>query len=555
MGLFNSEMTPEKAIEMLGSDKEAKVEKGAEFFTASGNAYVPFMIESFQSAVLQADRSKRHQNEALNLYRLLCTAEISADLCPPFLKALTSAPNVLDLDLSVLPINVVEKGYAILESLLLTGDLEQKKKTIPFLNMIPLTPSVLSILASFLNRESGFAEDALALISSTKGTDFSPVSDALYKMLDHYPLGDSVMKIIPELGPGLPPNLEILGEYLGDFNSMVQKRAVKVAVSLAEDNGSIYELLETAILADESGRTYILESLEKKEYISPRQMDLVWMILVHSSSQLTEERGMKFFARLGDPIRPLILYYAQNGTSKEIVCAFKCIGYMKENGARICTELLPVYLNNDSLLFEKAGYSSFSHIAGLMKLYCSHNQMAFALAKKMRDYCVARELDTPTEVMALLGPEDLADVIEWSFKRIFDSYGIGYSSAYVDDMMAGILELVGFDKMIMNSFIKAIGYSYSFDSGENCPVLSHKETAASINRLRSANTPATSNLLHLVSRKKDLDIVQTDSNGTEISSFKLSFEEHRKLASDELERRGFPAYRPTNYLKIRQPLP
>ena len=555
MGLFNSEMTPGKAVEMLGSDKEAKVEKGAEFFTLSGNEHVPFMIESFQSVVLQAARSKKHQNAALNLYRLLCTAEIPTDLCSAFLKALTSVPNELEFDLSVLPLYVVENGYAVLESLLLTGDLEQKKKTIPFLAMIPLTPSVLSILSSLLNRESGFADDALVLLSSTSSPDLSPVSEALYKMLDLYPLGDSVTKLIPEFGSRLPPNLEILGKYLVDFNSMVQKRAVKVAVPLAEENSAIYELLEKAILADESGRTYILEALEKKEHLSPRQMDLVWLVLVHSSSQLTEERGMKFFARLGDPIRPLVLYYAQKGTVEEIICALRCLMYMKETGMRSCMELLPVYLNDDFLLFETAGYASFSHIASLMKLHCSHEQTAFALAKKMRDYCVSHELETPTEVMALLGPEDLADVIEWSFKRIFESYGIGYSSAYADDMMSGISELVGFDKVILNSFIKAIGYSYSFDSNENRPIISHKETAAAINRLRSANTPATGNLLHLVSRKRDLDIVQTDSIGSEISSFKLSFEEHRKLASDELERRGFPAYLPTNYLKVKRPQP
>ena len=555
MGLFNSEMTPGKAVEMLGSDKEAKVEKGMEFFTASGNAQVPFMIESFQSVVSQAARSKKHQAGALNLYRLLCTADIPADMCSAFLKALTGAPKDLEFDLSCLPLYVIENGYAALESLLLTGDLEQKKKTIPFLEMIPLTPSVLSVLSSLLNRESGFAEDALDLISSADCADLSPVSDALYKMLDLYPLGDSVMKVIPELGSRLPPNVKILEKYLGDFNSMVQKRAVKVAVPLAEEHGDIYELLKNAILADESGRAYILEALEKKEHISPRQMDLVWLVLVHSSSQLTEERGMKFFARLGDPIRPLVLYYAQNGTSKEIICALKCIGYMREAGARICAELLSVYLNDDSLLFETAGYASFSYIASLMKQHCSHDKTASALAKKMRDYCVSHELETPTEVMALLGPEDLADVIEWSFKRIFESYGIGYTLTYVDDMMAGISNLVGFDKAILNSFIKAVGYTYSFDSNENQPTLSHKDTAAAINRLRSVNTPATCNLLHLVSRKRDLDIVQTDSNGTVISSFKLSFEEHRKLALDELERRGFPAYLPTNYLKIQRPQP
>jgi len=216
-------------------------------------------------------------------------------------------------------------------------------------------------------------------------------------------------------------------------------------------------------------------------------------------------------------------------------------------------ELLSVYLNDDTLLFETAGYPVFSYLAGLLKENCPEAATTPALAKKMRDYCVRENLETPTEVMALLGPEDLADVIEWSFKRIFDSYGIGYSTGYADEMMAGISELVGFEKATLISFIKAIGYSYSFDSSENKPVLAHKDTAAAINRLRAINTPATCNLLHLVSRKKDITVSQKDATGAEVSSITLSFEEHRRLAIDELERRGFPSYAPVNYLKVQKP--
>jgi hypothetical protein len=155
--------------------------------------------------------------------------------------------------------------------------------------------------------------------------------------------------------------------------------------------------------------------------------------------------------------------------------------------------------------------------------------------------------------MALLAPEELSDVIEWSFKRIFDSYGIGYTAKYTEEMLSGISDLVSFEAAVMNSFIKAIGFAYNYESGENKPAVSHKETAAAINRLRSANTPATSNILHLISRKRDLEVTQTDPSGAVISSFTLSFEEHRRLALDELERRGFPAYNPVNYLKQEKP--
>jgi len=533
---------------MLGSDKELKVETGIEFFKSAGSEHVPVMIESFQSSVSQAARSKKHYNIALNLYTLLCAARIPSDFCPVFLKAIASAPSTLELDLSALPGYVVENGYGYLEKTLREGDVNQKKAILPLLELLSLPPSILPVLASLLNRESGFAENALTLLLQVDG-DLSPVSRAVYEMLDLYPLGDSAMQVIPLLGPRLPPDLKTLDKYLMDFNSMVQKRAIKAAVPLAEINESVYALLTKVILADESCRTHILEILEKKERLLPNQMDLIWLILVHSSSPLTEERGMKFFARIGEPIHPLILYYAQNGTSAEIVCALKCIRYMKEDGARLCLKLLSVYLNNDPLLFGVAGYASFSYLAGAVKQYCPHEQSAPALAKKMRDYCVRQNLDTPTEVMSLLGPEDLSEVIEWSFKRIYDVYGIGYSSKYVDEMMAGISNLVNFDNATALSFIKAVGYAYNFDSVENKPTISHKDTASAINRLRSVNTPATSNLLHLISKKRDLAVTHTDASNAEQSHFVLSFEEHRRLALDELERRGFPSYRPTNYLK------
>lgn len=552
MGLFNSEMTPEKAIEALGSDKEPKVEQGKEFLVAGGPEMLPFMVKRFGEIVPQAARSKKHQTAAENLYVLLCNAELPAELCTPFVEALLNAPDNVEFILDGLPAAVVINSYPFLEATLRDADVETKKKVVPFLDKIHLPPSILPVLASFLNRESGYAAEALTLIPQVDG-DLSPVSDALYDMLDLYPLGDNAAQAILEMRGRLTPNIEKLDKYLMDFSSQVQKRAIRVAVPLAEDNSAVYALLEKSVLADESARVHTLEVLEKKESLRPDQMDLVWMILVNSASPLTEERGMKFFGRIEKSVRPLIVHYAQNGTSQEIARAFKCISFMKEEGPRICRELLNVYMSDDSLLFDRAGYSSFAVIAGMMKVNCAEDALAAALAKKMRDYCTRNNLDTPTEVMALLAPEELSDVIEWSFKRIFDSYGIGYTTQYTEEMLSGISELVGFEAAVMNSFIKAIGFTYSYESGENNSILSHKETAAAINRLRSVNTPATSNILHLISRKKDLEITQSDPAGNVISSFTLSFEEHRRLALDELERRGFPAYNPANYLKQEKP--
>lgn len=552
MGLFNSEMTPAKAIEALGSDKEAKVENGVEFLLNAGTEAVPAMVEHLQPIVSNAAKSKKHQQAAIKLYEILCSLEISADLCPIFVKTLMNAPGNLEFDLNKMPAYIIENSYEFLAGVLRDADPASKKKAVPFLEKIGLPNSILPVLGSLLTRDSGFAEESLILIQKVEG-DLSPVSDFLYSMLDLYPLGDLAVKTIPELGERLSPNIAVLDKYLSDFNSMAQKRAVKVAVALAEYSPSVYALLEKAILTDESGRSHILETLEKKESLLPNQMDLVWMILTNTDSQLTKERGMKFFGRIESKVRPLVLYYCQNGDQNEIICALKCIRYMKGEGPRICSELVSIYLADDALLYGTAGYPAFPHLAGLLKENRSHTQQEAALAKKIRDYCVREDLNTPTEVMALLGPEDLADVIEWSFKRIFDSYGIGYTVGYADEMMAGISELVGFEKATLLSFIKAIGYSYNFDSAENKPVISHKDTAAAINRLRSVNTPATGNLLHLVSRKKDLTVSQKDAAGEEISSFRLSFEEHRRLAIDELERRGFPAYAPVNYLKVQKP--
>ena len=548
MGLFNSEMTQEKAIEALGSDKEQKINDGRQFLISGGSEMLPFIVKRFGEIVPQVSRSRRHHQAAENLYILLCGAEMPAELCAPFLETLIKAPDLIQFDFDALPTDVIKHGYPFLESVLQDADTETKKRVLPLLDRIQLPESLLPILASLLTPESDFVNEALVLIPQIEG-DLSTVSDALYGMLDLYPLGDVAAQTISDLQGRMPPNIGKLGVFLMDFSSPVQKRAVRISVTLAEDSFDVYSLLKKAILADEAARAYTLEILEKKDKLRPDQMDLVWLILLHTELPLIKERGMKFFGRLESHIRPLIVHYAKNGTSNEITCAFECIGFMKMEGPQICMSLLPVYLNDEQLLFKRAGYSAFPKIANMMKLNCVKNPEVAAIAKKMRDYCTQNELNTPTEVMALLSPEELADVIEWSFKRIFDSYGIGYTPKFANDTLLGISELVGFESVVLEVFIKAAGFAYGYESG-NKPILLHKETAAAINRLRSLNTPATSNMLHLISRKKDISISLTDSSGAVISSSVLSFEEHRKLALDELERRGSPIYRPRNYLKM-----
>ncbi|MCL2141518.1 MAG: hypothetical protein FWH46_01365 [Methanimicrococcus sp.] len=548
MGLFNSEMAPQKAMEMLGSGREDKMIAGAEYLMAGGKDLVPFVIENFEKTVPLTDQSKRYLQTATNLYLILCQSEIPANSCQNVIKALINAPEGISFDSASLPIYVYENSYTFFEEVLKDGDLETKKKILPYLEKIKLRPTTLPILASLLTRESGFAEISLGLIPLIDG-DLTPVSNALYEMLDLYPLGDAAMKAILELKDRLKPNIPKLKAHLFDFNSQVQKRAIKIAILLAENDQNVHSLLEKAIIEDESSRSHTLEVLEKAPEVTAEHLDLIWLILVHATSNLTEERGMKYFGRIEKQSRPLILWYAQNGPQKAIICAFKCMAYMKEEGPRICSELLPIYLENEKLLYEKAGLPAFPHIARIMKLYCAKYTAVPFLAKKMLDHCVQKNVDTPTEVMAILGPADLADIVEWSIKKIYDAYGVGYTLDYSETMLKGIADLVGFDKAVLNTFIKAIGFVYSFDSAENAPVIIHKEAVSAINRLRSVNTPATTNMLHLVSMKKDIEIKQTDATGIVMAVFKLSFAEHRRMATEELNRRSYPSYLPVNYLK------
>ncbi|MDR0767489.1 MAG: hypothetical protein LBE57_03460, partial [Methanosarcinales archaeon] len=203
MGLFNSEMTPQKAVEALSSDKEAKVESGIEFLKAGGQEVLPFLVEKFQTNLPQAARSKKYAAVAGHLYTLLCEADLPAELCTPFVEALIKAPENAGLPLSELPAAVVIQSYPFLEATIRDADVDTKKKVVPFFDKIHLPPSILPILASFLNRESRFAEEALLLIPQVDG-DLSPVSNALYDMLDLYPLGDNAAESVLEMSGRLP---------------------------------------------------------------------------------------------------------------------------------------------------------------------------------------------------------------------------------------------------------------------------------------------------------------------------------------------------------------
>lgn len=77
--------------------------------------------------------------------------------------------------------------------------------------------------------------------------------------------------------------------------------------------------------------------------------------------------------------------------------------------------------------------------------------------------------------------------------------------------------------------------------------LVHTEgSLAALKSLCRFKDPATSNLLYKISQIEDLDFRPTSSYGVDARGT-LSFEKHRKLASEELARRGFTTYDPSNY--------
>lgn len=76
-----------------------------------------------------------------------------------------------------------------------------------------------------------------------------------------------------------------------------------------------------------------------------------------------------------------------------------------------------------------------------------------------------------------------------------------------------------------------------------------EDSDEAIRCLCDVNTPVVNNLLHLVAQKKDISVTM-DTGCSGPWQEKVSFENQRKQAVNELKKRGNPTYRPGAYYKI-----
>jgi len=75
-----------------------------------------------------------------------------------------------------------------------------------------------------------------------------------------------------------------------------------------------------------------------------------------------------------------------------------------------------------------------------------------------------------------------------------------------------------------------------------------QEAIAATKRLCDIRTPISSNILLLIAKRRDIEVISGYSCAIECKGT-LSFKSQRKIAKEELERRGNPPYEPSAYLK------
>ena len=175
------------------------------------------------------------------------------------------------------------------------------------------------------------------------------------------------------------------------------------------------------------------------------------------------------------------------------------------------------------------------------------------VASKARIRCMEAGCPVPPEILSSLSDGELADTIEKTLNRIFAVYGRGYDEAFAEKFLEGLDDVLQIDKAMMMLAVKAAGYVFAHDGYTDETRLTNNDANAAVNRLRSISTPASSNILHLISKKKDIQITlcpvgedPASAAGAVIKT--LSFEQQRQNANAELERRGFPYYDARNYL-------
>lgn len=152
-------------------------------------------------------------------------------------------------------------------------------------------------------------------------------------------------------------------------------------------------------------------------------------------------------------------------------------------------------------------------------------------------------------------PEIIPDIISWLFANPRESdYRKGqYSDLYrARNALKTLSARSSLDKELINLLIEASSFSihqtaqYYYDVNHEKKIEVGEEPGYAIHAIEELckiNNPVTSNILYMISQKKDIQIKLRRK------SHLLSFEEQRSIASLELRRRGFTKYDPNAYLK------
>jgi len=163
-----------------------------------------------------------------------------------------------------------------------------------------------------------------------------------------------------------------------------------------------------------------------------------------------------------------------------------------------------------------------------------------ALIEALKDKVVRQYA---ADALGSIGPEAkeaTGPLLEFLF-----AYAREYDETLAEPLLA-ISPNSAISKDVIEDAVKASSYEFFKDQGTDDYVTSLDESNNAIRRLCQIKSPVTSNLLHLVCKKKNKYI--TDPKFPDTNKLHLDFELQREMARDELKRRGSPAYDPTAFL-------
>lgn len=155
----------------------------------------------------------------------------------------------------------------------------------------------------------------------------------------------------------------------------------------------------------------------------------------------------------------------------------------------------------------------------------------------------ATEYEKKTEIIGwLLKTRDQRGarvILEHLFQEVYEEPAIAigtprcheYYSALFGDYTDAIFAIRGYESSRSDRDYITTIWEYSLSEGDKA-----------LNMLCSIESPVSSNILHLVTRKKDLTVPVSTANGEVMGTAELSFRSQRERAEAELRRRGSPSY-------------